>query len=43
MQLHLTTDDENARKWFDKVNFKDSKYFNGLHIIETYKLQIEND
>jgi len=41
MQLHLTTDDENARKWFDKVNFKDSKYFNGLHIIETYKLQIE--
>ena len=43
MQVHLTTDHDNAVKWFSKVNFKDSKYFEGLHMIEMYKTEIEYD
>jgi hypothetical protein len=41
MQLHLTTNHENAVKWFSKINFKDSKCFNGLNMIEMYKQEIE--
>ena len=43
MQIHLTTDHDNAVKWFSKVNFKDSKYFEGLHMIEMYKTEIKYD
>jgi hypothetical protein len=43
MQLHLTTDHDNAVKWFSKANFKDSKFFRGLHLIEMYKTEIECD
>jgi hypothetical protein len=43
MQLHLTTDHDNAVKWFSKANFKDSKFFQGLHLIEMYKTEIECD
>ena len=43
MQLHLTTDDTNAVKWFAKVKFKDSKYFDGLHMVEMYKKEIVYD
>ena len=41
MQLHMTTDNENAIKWFSKLNFKDAKYFDGLHLIEIYILEVE--
>ena len=30
-------------KWFSKLNFKDSKYFEGLHMIEMYNTEIEYD
>ena len=30
MSLHLTTDNDNAIKWFSKANLKDCKYYNGL-------------
>ena len=43
MQLHITTDEENARKWNSKLNFKYSKDFNGVHLIETYKKEIVYD
>ena len=43
MKLHLTTDHDNAVKWFSKLNFKDSKYFEGLHMIEMYNTEIEYD
>ena len=41
MQFYITTDDEKAMKWFSKLTFKDSRYFDGLHLIETYKHEIE--
>ena len=40
MQLHITTDDNNAIKWFSKVNLKDCKYNHGLYMIEMYKKEI---
>jgi hypothetical protein len=41
MQLHMTTSKENAVKWFSKLNFKDARYFEGLHLIEMYNLEVE--
>ena len=32
MSLHLTTDNDNAIKWFSKVNLKYCKYYNGLYL-----------
>jgi hypothetical protein len=43
MDLHLTTDEENAKKWFSKINFKDCKSFDGLRLIEMFKKKIEYD
>ena len=43
MQLHLTTDNDNAIKWFSKVNLKDCKYNHGLYMIEMYKQEIVYD
>ena len=40
MSLHLTTDNDNAIKWFSKANLKDCKYYNGLYMIELYKTEI---
>ena len=37
VSLHLTTDETNAVKWFSKINFKTSKNFDNLHLIEMYK------
>ena len=41
IQLHLSTSHDNKVKWFSKINFKDSKSFNGLDLIEMYKEEIE--
>jgi hypothetical protein len=43
IQLHLTTDEENAVKWFSKINFKTSKNFDNLHLIEMFKQEIVYD
>jgi len=43
MELKLTTDNERAIKWFSKIHFKDSKFCNGLHMIEMYKKEIVYD
>ena len=43
MQLHLTTTNDNAIKWFSKVNLKDCKYHHGLYTIEMYKQEIVYD
>ena len=43
INLHLTTDDDNAIKWFSKINFKGSKNFDNLHLIEMYKQEIIYD
>ena len=43
INLHLTADEQNAVKWFSKINFKGSKYFDNLHLIEMYKQEIIYD
>ena len=43
VSLHLTTDESNAVKWFSKINFKTSKNFDTLHLIEMYKQEIIYD
>ena len=43
MDLHLTTDDKNAIKWFSKINFKNAKHVEGLHLIEMHKKAIKYD
>ena len=43
MDLHLTTCDDNAIKWFSKFNYKNSKEFDGLHLIEMFKTEIIYD
>ncbi len=43
INLHLTTDESNAVKWFSKINFKTSKNFDNLHLIEMYKQEIVYD
>ena len=40
MSLHLTTDNDNAIKWFSKANLKYCKYYNSLYMIEMYKTEI---
>jgi hypothetical protein len=43
MDLHMTTDNDNAIKWFSKVNMKDCKTIDGLYLIEMYKKEIVYD
>ena len=43
INLHLTTEEDNAIKWFSKINFKTSKNFDNLHLIEMYKQEIVYD
>ena len=43
IELKLTTDNERAIKWFSKLEFKNSKFFDGLHMIEMFKKEIVYD
>ena len=43
MDLHLTTSDDNAVKWFSKYNFKNCKEHDGLYLIEMFKDEIVYD
>ncbi len=43
MNLHLTTDHDNAVKWFSKPEFKNNTHAHGLYLIETYKTKIVYD
>ena len=43
MNLHLTTDQDNAIKWFSKPEFKTNTHANGLYLIETHKTRIVYD
>jgi hypothetical protein len=43
MDLHMTTDNDNAIKWFSEVNMKDCKTIDGLYLIEMYKKEIVYD
>ena len=37
--MHLTTDRNNALKWFTKIEFKGSNYIDGLYLIQTHKTE----
>jgi len=41
--LHLTVKPDNAIKWFSKINFKQTKYIDGLYMIENYKEKVVLD
>ena len=43
VNIHATTSDKNAEKWFSKNTFKQSRYCNGLYLIETFRPEIEYD
>jgi len=43
MELHLTIEDNNAEKWFSKINFKGSRNLKGLHLIEMFKKEVRYD
>jgi hypothetical protein len=43
MNLHLTTDHNNAIKWFSKCSFQNNTYANGLYLIDTHKDTIVYD
>ena len=43
MSLHMTVNNDNAIKWFSKINLKDCKEIEGLYLIEMYKQEIIYD
>lgn len=43
INIHATTSNENAIKWFSKVNLKGCKEFNGLYLIEMLREEIIYD
>jgi len=43
INIHATTSNKNAIKWFSKINMKGCKEFNGLYLIEMYKEEIVYD
>ena len=43
MDLHMTTDNDNAIKWFSKINMKDCKTIDGLYLIGMCKKEIVYD
>jgi DNA replication protein DnaD len=43
VKIHLTTSDENAKKWFSKLTFKQCIEIHGVHMIETFKTEITYD
>ena len=40
VDIRLTTDENQAVKLFSKLNFKDSRYIQGLHLIEMHKTEV---
>ena len=40
MQMHLTTDDANAEKWFSKPTFKNCNHIFGIYMIEMYQDEV---
>ena len=43
VNIHATTSDKNAEKWFSKNTFKQSRYFNNVYLIETFRPEIQYD
>ena len=43
MKLHITTDEQNAKKWFSEINLKRSKEFDGMHLIAMHHTEFEYD
>ena len=43
VNIHATTSENNAIKWFSKVNMKNAKFFSGLYLIEMFKEEIVYD
>lgn len=43
MNLHLTTNHDNAVKWFSKPNLKGCKMVNGIYMIEMFKNKVKLD
>jgi hypothetical protein len=41
--IHLTTDRDNAIKWFSKLEFKNANFIDGLYLIQSHKTQIVYD
>ena len=41
--LHLTVKPDNAIKWFSNINSKQTKYIDGLYMIEDHKEQVVLD
>ena len=35
--MHLTIDQDNAIKWFSKIEFKRANFIDGLYLIQTHK------
>jgi hypothetical protein len=42
-KLHLTVKPDNAIKWFSKINFKKTKYIEGLYMIEAFTEKVVLD
>ena len=43
IKLHATTSNDNAVKWFSKINLKGCREFDGLYLIEMFKEEIVYD
>jgi hypothetical protein len=43
VNIHATTSEQNAVKWFSKIHMKGAKYFSGLYLIEMYKEEVLYD
>jgi hypothetical protein len=43
MELHITSNNDNAVKWFSKPTLKGCKEISGLYMIEMFKSEVEMD
>ena len=43
IDIRLSPNDEHAIKQFSKIDYKDSKYINGIYLVELYKRKIVYD
>ena len=43
VNIHATTSEENAVKWFSKIHMRGAKYFSGLYLIEMFKEEVLYD
>ncbi len=43
INIHATTSEEHAIKWFSKVHMKGARHFNGLYLIEMFKEEVLYD